>query len=242
MRLGVLYGIGIGPGDPELITVKGAKALARCRRVFVPKAKDAADSVALAIAQRHLRSDAVVREIVFPMTKDRAELARRWAESAREVAEALRAGEDACFLTLGDALLYSTYIYLVRALRAQIPAVEIVTIPGVTAFSAAAALTHFPIGEAKEPVTIIPTADDPEDLRRAMAGKGVLVLMKVGKRLPQILDLLEEAGAMDRAVFVSHAGMAEQKIETDLRRLRGAGEEAGYLSIILVHLSEESGG
>lgn len=238
-KLGTLYGIGVGPGDPELITVKGAKILSQCRHVFVPKAKDAVDSVALAIAQRHIRADAEVHEVVFPMTKDRAELRRRWEESAKQVAAVLQGGEDACFLTLGDALLYSTYIYLLRALRAQLPGVAIVTIPGVTAFSAAAALAEFPVGEAKGAVTIVPTADDLGDVRRALAGGGTVVLMKIGKRLGQVLDVLDTAGALDRAVFVSHAGMENERIETDLGALRAEGSEAGYLSIILVRPAEE---
>ncbi|MEW6356528.1 MAG: precorrin-2 C(20)-methyltransferase [Planctomycetota bacterium] len=242
MKLGTLYGVGVGPGDPNLITVKGAAVLSQCRHVFTPKAKDAADSVALAIAERHVSPDAKVHEIVFPMTRDRAELRRRWAEAAEQVAAVLRTGEDACFLTLGDALLYSTYIYLVRALRAILPDVGIVTVPGITAFSAAAALAEFPVGEAKSPVTIIPTADDLEDMRRALAGSGTVILMKIGKHLPQVLDAIEEGGAIDRAVFVSHVGMENERIETDLGKLRDEGSEAGYLSIILVRPAEEGDG
>ena len=151
----------------------------------------------------------------------------------------MRTGEDACFLTLGDPLLYSTYIYLLRELKAVLPGAKVVTVPGVTAFSAAAALTDFPVGEQKEPVTVIPTADDPEDVRRALAGRGTVILMKVGKRLKDILHLLEEAGLMERSVFVSHAGMENERIETDLRRLRAEDPEAGYLSIILVHAGEK---
>ncbi len=162
MKRGTLYGIGVGPGDPELITVKGARILGQCRRVFVPKARTASESVALSIAGRYLKKDSQVQELVFPMTPDRMELSQRWEESAREITAVLETGEDACFLTLGDPLLYSTYIYLLRALRARLPGVEVVTVPGVPAFAAAAALTDFPIGEAKQPVTIVPVADDLE--------------------------------------------------------------------------------
>ena len=115
-KTGTLYGIGVGPGDPELITLKGARVLGECRQVFVPKARGEGDSAALAIAGAHLRADAEIHELVFPMITDRKELARRWEESAGQVAAVLQAGEDACFLTLGDPLLYSTYIYLLRAL------------------------------------------------------------------------------------------------------------------------------
>jgi len=238
MSIGTLYGIGIGPGDPDLLTVKGAKLLSRCRHVFVPKAKPAAESLARTIAEEHLRPDAEIHEMVFPMTSDRNELAARWNESAESVAAVLRQGEDACFLTLGDSLLYSTYIYLARALRALLPEAPIVTVTGITALSAAAALTEFPIGEGKAPVTIVPTADDFATLRGALALGGTVVLMKIGRRLEAVLDLLEEAGRIDGAVFVSRVGLEGQRIETDLRKLREEGPEAGYLSVILVNRVE----
>jgi precorrin-2/cobalt-factor-2 C20-methyltransferase len=235
MRYGTLYGIGIGPGDPELITLKGARILSSCAHVFVPKARISARSVALGIARRHINPRAQVHEILFPMTQEREELESRWEESAATIAEVLRTGQDACFLTLGDALLYSTYIYLLRALRRQIPGINVVTVPGVTAFSAAAALTEFALGEGKEPLLIVPTADDLEELRRALDAGGTLVLMKIGPRLNQILDLLQEASLLEQGVFVCRAGMEAQRVETDLGSLRGTDADAGYLSIILVH-------
>lgn len=235
MKRGILYGIGVGPGDPELITVKGANLLGRCRHVFVPKARAAAESVALAIARPYLGPDAKIHELVFPMTSDQDELALHWEASAREIAPFLENGENVCFLTLGDPLLYSTYIYLLRAVRSIIRDVHIVTVPGVTAFSAAAALSAFPVGEGKARVTIVPAADDLRDVRQALKGGGTVILMKIGKRLPEIIDLLEETGLIDGSAFVSHAGMPNQRVEADLRSLRNESAESGYLSIILVH-------
>jgi precorrin-2/cobalt-factor-2 C20-methyltransferase len=234
MKLGTLYGIGVGPGDPELISVRGATILATCPHVFVPKAKREKESVALNIARKHINHSAHVHELIFPMTNDRNELDKRWEESAHTVAEILRMGEDAAFLTLGDVFLYSTYTYLLRALRRVLPNVNVVTVPGITAFSAAAALAEFPVGEGKEVVTIVPTADDLEDVRAALSTGGTVVLMKIGKRLQAVLDLLEQAGTLNQSILVSHAGMESQRIETDLNNLRGADSEAGYLSIILV--------
>jgi len=239
MKRGTLYGIGVGPGDPELITVKGANILSRCRHVFVPKARTASDSLALAIAKPYLGSSSEVHELVFPMTSEREELSRRWGESAREIITVLENGVDACFLTLGDPLLYSTYIYLLREVRARVPDIDVVTVPGVTAFSAAAALSEFPIGEAKEPVVVVPTADDLDEVKRSLNQKGTVILMKIGKRLPDILDILEDSDLIDKGVFVSRAGMSDQRVETNLRNLRNEKAEVGYLSIILVHTEGE---
>jgi len=234
MSLGTLYGIGVGPGDPEWMTVKAARILAACRHVCVPRSRDAADSVALEIARPYLRPDAVIHETTFLMTSDRDLLRQSHRQAAQEVLAVLASGEDCCFLTLGDAMLYSTYIYLLRELRESCPAVKVETVPGITAFSAAAALTSFPVGEGKQTVTIVPASDDMAVLRRALDGGGSVVLMKVGARLEKVLDELDARGLTEHAVFVSHAGMASQRIETDLRSLRGAPSQTGYLSILII--------
>ena len=231
---GNLYGIGVGPGEPGLITVKGAELLSTCRHVFVPKARVKAESVALRIAGEYLNRDAHIYEVLFPMIEDKDELKRHWETSAKLISEVLVRGEDACFITLGDTLLYSTYIYLVRALREIIPDVKIVTVPGINSFSAAAALTDFPLGESRKPLTIIPAANDLNSVRSALDNNGTIVLMKVGKRLREIIALLEEKDLLQSSVFVARAGMEGQHIETDMTKLKGADEKTGYLSVILV--------
>ena len=235
---GTLYGIGIGPGDPGLITVKGAALIGRCRHIFVPKAGNSSESLALAIAGRYIGKDSGIRELVFPMTEDRNELSACWSEAARSVLGILEKGEDACFLTLGDPLLYSTYIYLLRELRKLSPECAVVTVPGITSVSAAAAISGTAIGEGKGLVTIIP-ADDLDKLAEALESGGTVAVLKVGKRLPRILDLLEAHGAARRSVFVSRAGLEGQRVETDLEKLRTGGEDTGYLSVILVREKEE---
>lgn len=240
MTQGTLYGIGVGPGDPEWMTVKAVRVLSACRHVCVPKSGAASDSVALQIAQGYLRPDAVVHEQPFPMTSDPCVLRRNWQQAAQEVYEILRGGNDCCFLTLGDALLYSTYTYLLRELQAIDPTVRVVTVPGITAFSAAAALSNRSVGEGKQLVTIVPASDDFGQFTAALERGGTVVLMKVGRRLERVLDELETRNLLDRAVFVSHAGLPQQYVETDVRRLRGLPEKAGYLSILMIQASEET--
>lgn len=234
MSLGILYGIGIGPGDPDLITVKGAALLSRAAHVFAPKARIANESLALTIACKHINPKAAIHEVVFPMTPDKDELQERWRQSARTVADVLATGQDACFLTLGDPQLYSTFIYLIRALQRELPGVRIVTVPGVNAFSAAAAAANFAVGEGKQPVTIVPASDEIEDVRRALATGGTVVLMKIGKRLPEILKALDEARLLEDSVLVSRVGLPDERVETDLRRLMTSGTDAEYLAVILV--------
>lgn len=238
---GTLHCLGIGPGDPELVTVKAARLLGSARHVVAPTARIKSESLALAIATPHLGPHTQVHERVFPMTADRGELTARWDESAAFIDSLLLAGDDVCFPTLGDPLLYSTALYLARALRRRRPEVRIAFVPGVTAFSAVAAITQVPVGEAKRPVTIVPTADDdPDAIRRALVTGGAVVLMKIGKRLGAILALLEEAGAIGRAVMVSRAGRPEQQVFTDLAALRRQGADTEYLAVIIVPAQEEA--
>lgn len=239
MKTGTLYGIGVGPGDPELITVKAARILASCRHVFVPKAKIKAESVALTIAGGYINKEAEIHELTFPMTKDADELARRWEENGRAVAAILEKGEDAAFLTLGDVFLYSTYIYLLKELKKLMPGAGVVSIPGVTAFSLASSLTSFPVGEGSDPIMIIPAAVTGIDvIREAFKKPGTVILMKIDKKLPEILNIMKETGVIDKAVMVSRAGMEDQRIETDLSALDNCDPQTGYLSIILVHTSQ----
>jgi precorrin-2/cobalt-factor-2 C20-methyltransferase len=214
--------------------VKGATVLSASRWVFVPKARIKSQSLARQIAEKYLSGDARVEELVFPMSKDPGILEESWGRSVTPVANVLKEGHDACFLTLGDPMLYSTYIYLVRALKKEIPGLETRTVPGVPAFCAAAAQTSFPVGEGTGRVEIIPVSDNVEGLRRALDSFDTLVLMKVAKQLPAILDMLEERGLTDKAVFVSRAGQEGEKIITDLRTLRGENSQTGYLSVILL--------
>ena len=234
MKPGTLYGIGVGPGDPDLITVKGAEILGRCGHVFVPRAPHEPESLAYRIAQKFVSPDAEIYRLVFPMTRDRAELQAKWRDSALEITRVLNTGADACFLTLGDPMLYSTYVYLLPALAETAPEAEVATIPGITAFSAAAARAGFPIGEGKQPVVVIPTADDLENVRRGLAMEGTVVLMKVGERLQSVIDLLESTGHIGKAVFVARVGLETELVERDLRNLKGADDKTGRLSTILV--------
>jgi len=105
---------------------------------------------------------------------------------------------------------------------------------GVNAFSAAAALTGFPLGEGKRPLLVIPVSDDLDVVREALDGERTVVLMKVGRRLPEIVALLEARGLANRSVFVARAGLEGQRVETDLTKLKAEGAELGYLSVILV--------
>jgi precorrin-2/cobalt-factor-2 C20-methyltransferase len=236
VKTGTLYGIGVGPGDPEWITVKAAGILGECHYVFAPKPPDAGESLALQIARRYLHEHAEIRELAFPMSADEALVSESWRQAAAQVCNVLDQGHDCCFLTLGDPLLYSTYIYLLRELRWLRADLKAVTVPGVTAFSAAAALAGVPVGCGKQLVTIVPVPDDLEQLSAILDRGGTVILMKIGNRLESVLKLLSSKRLP--AVFVSHAGLPQQRVETGIGWMYDWQKDAGYLSLIIVQASE----
>jgi len=127
-------------------------------------------------------------------------------------------------------------------LATRLPAAQAITVPGVTAFCAGAALANFPLGEGKHVLTVVPAADDLTSVREALQRGGTVVLMKIGRRLRDILTLLQEAGLMEQAVFVSRAGLEGQRVLLDLHTLRPEEPETGYLSVILVHAGKRRPG
>lgn len=236
----VLHCLGVGPGDPELITLKAQRILARVRRVIVPTAREEAESLALSIARAHLAPDAEAHPCLFPMSDDRGILAAHWRAAADRVAALLGDDGEAAFLTLGDPLLYSTAIHLARALRRHHPRIRVAFVPGVMALGAAAALAGVPLGCGRRPVTIVPAAgDDPEAVRRALRGGGTVVLMKIGRRLPELRALLAAEGALARAVLVARAGLPGERVVHDLAALGDGDMAAGYLAVIIVPAAEE---
>ena len=145
MKKGVLYGISLGPGDPDLITMKGAAILGACRHVFVPRAREGTENASACSSHQTLNPEARVYEIIFPTSTNRSEVEAAWAESVPEMVELLKSGEDVCLVALGNILFYSNYARLLRVLRRYLPDLDVVSIPGIAPFVAASALTNFPL-------------------------------------------------------------------------------------------------
>ncbi|MEK6713966.1 MAG: precorrin-2 C(20)-methyltransferase, partial [Nitrospirota bacterium] len=137
------YGIGVGPGDPELITLKALNVLEKVDIIFAPRAKIKEESLAREIVEKVLRKKNDIRELEFPMTNNIEELRERYLKSAELILEKMNEGKEAAYVTIGDPLLYSTYIYLVNALQELAPELIVETIPGIPAYSAVAARFNY---------------------------------------------------------------------------------------------------
>ncbi len=235
MTPGKLFIVGVGPGDPELLTLKAVRVLRESPHVFVPVSRLTKETWLRDVVACHGGAECCVHEVSFSVAADRQARTDHWQQTASGIVDLLRGGHDVAFVTLGDPQLYSTSLYLIRALRKQFPGVLLEIVPGVSSVSHAAALTRFALGEGHLPVTILPSVTALDNVRSALKAGGTLVLMKIGKHLQAIIDLLDDYKLLDDAVFIARAGLPGQHVETDLRQLRGAAAETGNLAVILIH-------
>ena len=227
---GIFYGIGVGPGDPELLTVKAIKAIEQVDVLIAPKTEKKDGSVALTVAKPYLKKDVEIVYQVFPMVKGFAENSTdAWKSNKQEILELLRAGKNVAFLTIGDPMFYSTYIYVFRLLENE--GVEIQTIPGIPAFAAIGSQLGYPIVEGDDVLSIIPATASPEKVEKAMQAADNVVLMKVYKNFEDVADLLDKNEMAEQAVLVSRAGLDDEKIIYDV--LAHKKDKLNYLSTIL---------
>jgi len=230
---GTLYGIGVGPGDPELLTLKAVKVLKEISHVFAASSSKNDYSLARDIVKSHLAPDIPVDQLAFPMTFDPDHLEDAWRANCEKVVEILQQGKNVAFLTLGDPLTFSTFIYLMRKIRLRLPGVNVTTIPGVTSFQAAAACANVPLAEGEEVITIISGAKGQTRLREAVEFSDNVILMKTYKQFPQILAQIEEAGLKDRCCFISRCGLEGEIVERDFAKMLEL-QQPNYLSLMIV--------
>ncbi len=228
------YGIGVGPGDPELITLKALNVLEKVDIIFAPRAKTKEESLAGEIVEKVLRKKKDICELEFPMTNNREELGERYARAAELILQKISDGKPAAYLTIGDPLLYSTYIYLVNALLELAPELIVETIPGIPAYSAVAARFNYSLAEKGEKICICPAPEDMEDLRDVIKKNDTIVVMKVAKKLPMVIALLEEMGILHNTIFGSHVGLKGERLINGRKEPFTLSEKEGYLSTIIV--------
>jgi len=227
-----IYAVGVGPGDPELLTRKAERILREVPVICAPTANPSDSSYALSIVEPFLdrnRQEVIVQ--VFPMRKDQTGLEEFWEEAAAEVAERVRRGSDVAFITIGDPFLYSTFLYIYRIFRERYPDIPVEVVPGISSVSAAAVAAGMPLGLASERIAIIPAAFE-ADLRRTLGEFDTVVLMKVSRVFDGIYALLQELGLERNGAFISRVGSPEEEVVFDLGSL--VGRKLDYLSLLIV--------
>ena len=225
---GTLYGVGVGPGDPELLTIKALRLIKENQIIAVP-GNDIQKSVAYQIvkgAYEELDEKTLI-PVAMPMTKDPKVLEENHKKAADDVEKYLKKGENVVFLTLGDPTVYSTYLYVHKRILER--GYEASIISGITSFTAVAARLNLGLVEMAEPLHVIPATYQAEDMDQILELPGTKVLMKSGKKMKQIKESILRSG--QQAVMIENCGMPGEKI---YRCAREIPEAAGYYSLILV--------
>ncbi len=230
--IGKIYGIGVGPGDPELLTLKAYRVLKEADTLCIPKSKTEKDSLALSIVKSIVEKDFEVVELLFPMTHDREVLRQHWDLAASRMADKAREGKNVAFITIGDPMFYSTYAYVVERFKRYHKDIPVETIPGITAFAACSSIINEPLTEAHEKLAVIPAAYGIESIRKALEDYDNVVLMKINRLYDEVAGLLKETGLLGKAVYISRAGYPDQFYTTDIESM--IGKEKDYMSIMII--------
>ncbi|RZU76525.1 precorrin-2 C20-methyltransferase /cobalt-factor II C20-methyltransferase [Micromonospora kangleipakensis] len=244
---GVLTGVGVGPGDPELLTLRAVRVLREADAVFVPVMDrpaaegDAPPGRAEATVAAHVAADRL-RRLPFALDDRGGVTARReraWDDAARAVVAAIDAGaRSVAFATIGDPNVYSTFGYLAHGVRALRPAVEVRTVPGVTAMQELAARSGVPLCEGREPLTLLPATAGLAPVADALAGPGTVVVYKGWRRHPELLDELRRQDRLGDAVLGRALGLPDERIGP----VDDDADDLPYLSTLLVRARRDRRG
>jgi precorrin-2 C20-methyltransferase/precorrin-3B C17-methyltransferase len=214
---GTLYGVGLGPGDPELMTVKAARLISEASVVAYHSARHGR-SIARSVAEPYLREGQIEEKLVYPVTTETTDhpggyegaIADFYELSAKRLAEHLDAGRDVVVLCEGDPFFYGSYMYMHERLSGRF---EAVVVPGVTSVSAASSVLGRPLVQRDEVLTVLPGTLPAPELARRLADTDAAAVLKLGRTFSSVRDALAEAGKLDDAVYVERATWGQQRIE-----------------------------
>ena len=247
---GILFGVGVGPGDPELMTIKAVRLIRENGIIALPGAK-AEETVAYKIAEQAVPelAEKFLLPVPMPMTRDREEQARNHEAAAERIEKYLKQGKNVVFLTLGDPTIYSTYLYVQK--RVQQKGYETKLVSGIPSFCAAAARAGVSLCEWQEQLHIVPAvhlkeksseAEKTSEAERTFLAQGFFelpgnyVLMKAGSRMQEIKDAIAQSGR--EVIMVENCGMPEEHVYYGVEELP---EQAGYYSLMIVKEGENRG-
>lgn len=228
---GKLYALSAGPGASDLITVRAARILGALDILYAPAGRKGGDSLALAIVREYLSERTEIRCCHFPMSADSAEKDGAWNSIASALASEVAAGKQVGFITLGDAMLFSTWVFLLQRIG---PREWLEIVPGVTSFAAIAARSKTPLAMEQQSLAVISCTAPEAEIIRAFNQHDSLVLMKVYGRFPRIKALLDQAGLLESALMMSEATLPEEQCWYHLNEVSDD-QPLSYFSTILVN-------
>ena len=229
---------GVGPGDPSLLTLAAVEAIKEATVVSYPVSTRGGESLAAKITSKWISKDKKKLPLHFPMVSDQITLKNAWRVAGNELMQSLAQGERVVFLAQGDISLFSTGSYLSKELEKYHPDCVVKLIPGVTSFSAAAAISKFPLAFQEEQLLIVPVPDSSEELKtilsEAALTQRVVIFLKLGKKWKWVKPLLRELDLLESSVFAERVGFPEQQI---FKASNLSEESRSYFSLLLVRQS-----
>jgi precorrin-2/cobalt-factor-2 C20-methyltransferase len=240
-ELGVLYGVGAGPGATDLLTLRAVRVLQNADVLALPRSSAFGASVAWEIIAPVVgeRADQERLRLTFPMSKDASEVRPHVEAAVSAIGERLVRGRSVAFVTEGDPSLYSTFGYVRSEALRRWPTLRVEVVPGVTSITSVAMVGGQSLADGHERIAIVPATYGAADLADLLRRFDTVVIMKIGGEMPTILAALEQTKLTDRAFFVSKATMAEQRFEPDVTKLEH--ERGGCFSMIIVKRGDRSG-
>jgi precorrin-2/cobalt-factor-2 C20-methyltransferase len=229
--MGIFYGVGVGPGDPELITRKAERVLAAVDWIFLPAGVPGGAGFARRIVEPLGLPPEKFRPVPLCMSRDRGADQQAYRRAAEEIVTELRRGKSAAWITEGDPLFYSTFLHLYAEMR-RFPDVRIEIVPGVTSASAAAALAGVPVARLDEKVAVVPAAYGVERLPALLDEFATVFLLKVNSVFDRLLDALASLPRPVQAVYVEQVGTPTERVVADPASLRG--QELPYFSLVIL--------
>ena len=233
MQVGILYGISVGTGDPELITVKGLRLLQKVAIVAFPAGRGDKSGIAQTIISPYLQPHQQKLALHFPYLQDQQILNQAWEKAAETVWQYLQQGIDVAFACEGDVSFYSTFTYLAQTLQRSHPEAKIETIPGVASPMAAAAALSLPLTMQSQRLVVLPALYTVDELEEVLNWAEVVVLLKVNSVYQQVWQVLQQRNLLERAWVVERASFPQQVIYRDL------GDRPqlplSYFSILIIH-------
>jgi precorrin-2/cobalt-factor-2 C20-methyltransferase len=230
MKTGKLFGVGVGPGDPELITVKAVRVIKEADIIFTAASSKNTYSLAVEIASPYISSTARIEHLGFPMTKNEEEVEAAWIANAKQISSVMKQGMTAVFLTLGDPTTYSTFGYILKKMKCIMPEADIETIPGITSFHAASARLNRILVEGEESLLVTSGAYGGDRIRQIKEVENVAIV-KAYKNITDINMALKDAGLYTNGVAVSKCGRKNEEIIDSLDVLET--REPDYWTLIL---------
>lgn len=227
----MFYGIGVGVGSSGAVTKKAIDVIENLDILYVPTAKkDEKFSTAYKIVKEYLKDSTIIKDRHFPMNYDSEELQKAWSNIALEIESDVKTGKQVGFVTIGDPMIYSTYIYLLRLLKDKI---EISTIPGIASFLDIASNYNFPLVEGEDALVIVPATIGGAKIRQYLQNENSIVLMKVYKNFEEVVSILSEEKLLGCSIAVSNSSKDDEVVYRNIEAMKK--ESVSYFTTILVN-------